>query len=109
MTHQVSDWVAHYKDVRRATRPGEEVVFNGYANSHQVLSPYFHHDILRAKREAEHALTEFFHDAHVTLTDTSDMFAPGRVKVELPKALKRAYLHNVLLANELRNHIGHRR
>jgi len=84
LTHQVSDWVAHYMDVRRATRPGEEVVFNGYANSHQVLSPYFHHDILRAKREAEHALTEFFHDAHVMLTDTSDMFAPGRVKVELP-------------------------
>ena len=81
LTHQVSDWVAHYMDVRRA---GEEVVFNGYANSHQVLSPYFHHDILRAKREAEHALTEFFHDAHVMLTDTSDMFAPGRVKVELP-------------------------
>jgi hypothetical protein len=84
LTHQVSDWVAHYMGVHREIRQGEEVTFNGYANSHQVLSPYFHRDILFAKREAEHALTEFFHDAHVMLTDTVDMFAPGRIRVELP-------------------------
>lgn len=84
LTHQISDWVAHYRGVSRAIRPGEKVTFNGYANSHQVLSPCFHHDILVAKREAEHALTEFFHDAYVMITDTTDMFVPGRFRVELP-------------------------
>lgn len=84
LTHQISDWVAHYREVDREIRPGKPYTFRGYANSHQVLSPYFHHDILVAKREAEHALTETLHDAHIMLTDTTDLFGPGKVRAELP-------------------------
>jgi len=84
LTHQVSDWVAHYREVDREIRPGRPHTFYGYANSHQVLSPYFHPDILAAKREAEHALTETLHDAYITLTDTTDLFGPGKAKAHLP-------------------------
>ncbi|MGB4337737.1 MAG: hypothetical protein WBK10_04105, partial [Bacillota bacterium] len=84
LTHQVSDWVAHYREVEREIRPGQAHTFYGYANSHQVLSPYFHHEILAAKRDAEHALTEIFHDAHIMLTDESGRFGPGRLTAYLP-------------------------
>jgi hypothetical protein len=83
LTHQVSDWVAHYREVERDIRPGVPHTFRGYANSHQVLEPYFHPDILVAKREAEHALTETLHDAYIMFTDTTGLFGPGRVKVDL--------------------------
>lgn len=84
LTHQVSDWVAHHRRVGRDIRPGKRYRFHGYANSHQVLSPNFHHDILVAKREAEHALTETLHDAYIMLTDTTDLFGPGKVRADLP-------------------------
>lgn len=84
LTHQVSDWVAHYREVEREIGPGRPYTFRGYANSHQVLSPCFHYDILVAKREAEHALTETLHDAHIMFTDTTDLFGPGKVRAELP-------------------------
>ncbi|MGI6102294.1 MAG: zinc dependent phospholipase C family protein [Bacillota bacterium] len=84
LTHQVSDWIAHYKEVKRPIGPGLTDNFYGYANSHQVLSPYFHEDILTAKREIEHALTETLHDAHIMFSDRTGLFGPGQVRVELP-------------------------
>lgn len=83
LTHQVSDWVAHYRDIDRPMDQKHVSTFFGYANSHQVLSPHFHPDILMAKREVEHALTEVLHDAHIMFSDRTRRFGPGQVKVEL--------------------------
>jgi len=84
LTHQISDWVAHYREVEREIRPGENWTFHGWANSHQILSPYFHHDILNAKKDTEHALMETFCDAYIMFTDTTNRFVPGKVIAYLP-------------------------
>lgn len=87
LTHQLSDWITHYKSVESETVAGEAPTFFGYANSHQVLSPCFHPDILRAKREAEHILTETLHDAHIMFSDRTGLLSPGRNKVYLTTEL----------------------
>ena len=83
LTHQLSDWITHYRSVESEAVGGQTFTFYGYANSHQVLSPCFHPDILRAKREAEHILTETLHDAHIMFSDRTGLFSPGRNRVHL--------------------------
>ncbi len=84
LAHQVSDWVPHYLDVARQV-PGAGVrTFVGYANSHQVLTPAFHEDILASKVWIEHGIVEMFHDLHSAAHDTSGMLALGKAGVWLP-------------------------
>jgi hypothetical protein len=95
LTHQLSDWIAHYKSIENETIAGEAFTFYGYANSHQVLSPCFHPDILRAKREAEHVLTETLHDAHIMFSDSTGLLCPGRNRVHLVTELDDNPISNV--------------
>jgi hypothetical protein len=84
LAHQVSDWVPHYLDVARQV-PGAGVrTFTGYANSHQVLTPAFHEDILASKVWIEHGIVEMFHDLHSVAHDTSGMLDLGKTGVWLP-------------------------
>lgn len=84
LAHQVSDWVPHYLGIARQV-PGAGVrTFTGYANSHQVLTPAFHEDILASKVWIEHGIVEMLHDLHSAAHDTSGMLALGKTGVWLP-------------------------
>lgn len=89
LSHQLSDWVAHYeKQEYGGDTPGTGTAgpqyFTGYANSHQILGPNFHPDILRRKEMVDHGLVEVFHDLYVMSTDATGFLSPGKNHVELP-------------------------
>lgn len=85
LSHQLADRVPHYQETSSPYLDvsGRRLSFQGYCNSHQVLTPCFYPDVLRAKQNVEHAIIELFHDAYVLITDKPQRFPPGKNHVEL--------------------------
>ncbi len=75
LTHQLSDYIAHYTEVDG---------FNGYANSHQIIGSKFYPDILRKKESVEHGIIELYHDINIYENLDKKNIILGYNHVELP-------------------------
>jgi len=75
LTHQLSDYIAHYDGVKG---------FYGYANSHQIIGCNFYPDILRKKESVEHGIIELYHDINIYENLDRNNIILGYNHVELP-------------------------